>query len=1662
MTEQIPVQLREQQVKSPEFPISLPSQSVQFQLLGYGVVHDRKLDPDPFITNKETKLLEQSSNPVARRLLAVQAEKDASTENQSAYKIEENYWKKMHRLASEGNIEQFEQEYTQWLEKRFNSETQDWTTNDALDVLRALLKVDPDAYARMITLSFDIRQKLIGTKWQNEDYSSDIFERSLADWAKEEPDTCEAFVSQNHQWIGDSATSYYLGVRLVNNPEYGWSVAEKLLQSENIGERSAVYQLIDSQVRSKLKEGKKSDEFMSLFEKAVHDYVSDDEADSEPPKNEELLLRFIKNNLSLYLAICEVSSREPIYVLQKNQINTQEQGGALYEIKKSVLLMLCDEVEADVAKELLITGNTEAYFSKQRTVSLFSNEGPRRISQIIECLQIVQNRQPPNLDHVMALREEVKHMVTLAFSDPSILSLEKIQQLQESSNSGDKRKMRDSLYGLYIIGDIFDKIDTEVGAYAVKSLIDLHIAPDTIIVEHFCNKLEPLVKSKPNVYLELSKGLSSFSDDIEGRRAESLLYEATWQQKYIDDADAAWAEAEMILENGGDWESVVGIIRSLDAAFKLNPGQEIEILENIVTQRLPVLIEARKKYLQSKEILFEDTDINIDISTHVCEGFEDAAKSIDEQSRISFIYKAYAMGRDKKILRNFDPLKAMGEISIGSKRYLVKGIHLIDIGRRGVPIEDIAQQEDSAAIGSSTANILETMALDDPFFTLGFIASHRLPASKYPRTQINEIIATALCKLPIDSDTIDFESKIVELNSKFKLQGHETALGLIAACVTRKPEAQLGAYQKMKISLEQINAGLDVSKKTNNTDEFIQINQERIAKLMLLYPNPAYATSLIIETAKQHGFARVQARLELVDSLSLHDTVRAGQILSKRNPSQMHQGLLIDVLGLYTAYRSNNATDAFFQTFEVGVSSPDLVHRLGQQLLVDLAKQLGLDPGQLPSDALEVWNLDYLPKLFEAVNKFSSTDKDMYSLIVKMTMRGEFQNAIDPNKDIDLSAYTANEQRMILEIRNHNKLTAERFEQRNISLEAFHQGAQERRLTGQVIAEQIITKTHKKLHNQVRHTLSEAQNIIELNGLSDDISKALYTLDSTVDQIVGHISEERVVLTNTQEMTPEQVLETWEQVFKKALGKGKAAEGAVLGQEVAMRLRKGNFIKAFTWKDGHLASISSDVTAMNQRVNTLQQELGAAIQSNPEQAAEIAALSTTLESLQRSMVSQTEKKQVKTRKDIKDEVADVSTALGKIRELVDVQLAASSDITEENDALKLLKEHLGARISDVEKLRSIVMEAKDASYDFTLRRWRRSPGRDIFQGNYSSCCIAVDGQFGFGILRYLTGHDVEMTEVVDTQTQEGLGQTFEFVSENRDGTLSYTIDNCELAAKVTVASDVIQDALFDMAQETAQAMTIDPSKRGIREIIMGTNYNDVDIDNLAIQERTLRKVAGPMLGLKQYLDVFANHQATGVKVFNPGAFLSTRVATVSVLQEAVLGSHTERISPSIEISTPNTWTIITQDIMRLEKDTFGITADSESNLGEYFSNENNVGVIARNSVGEVIGYTLGIDKGDNKFGDQSGKELNIISSAVDWNLASSGVNSLLQKALHEEAKRKGYAFISRTSMADNGYAQSIIIRAQKEGILVEPKSLEEAKYVEFFGRPQINIVTRVN
>ena len=162
-------------------------------------------------------------------------------------------------------------------------------------------------------------------------------------------------------------------------------------------------------------------------------------------------------------------------------------------------------------------------------------------------------------------------------------------------------------------------------------------------------------------------------------------------------------------------------------------------------------------------------------------------------------------------------------------------------------------------------------------------------------------------------------------------------------------------------------------------------------------------------------------------------------------------------------------------------------------------------------------------------------------------------------------------------------------------------------------------------------------------------------------------------------------------------------------------------------------------------------------------------------------------------------------------------------------------EHLNQRLDDISKV-SDVKTTKNL--DLTIKMWDRNPQKDIFQGNYSTCCIGMGGGNGSAMPHFVMDTAYNMIELVDNKTGKTIGNALCYLIKGEDGKPAFVIDNIEIANNAKPSDEVgkeIRTAMTEYAARIAQEVTGEE----YTPIYMSSSYNDVPWQDLPSKQETV-------------------------------------------------------------------------------------------------------------------------------------------------------------------------------------------------------------------------------
>lgn len=178
-------------------------------------------------------------------------------------------------------------------------------------------------------------------------------------------------------------------------------------------------------------------------------------------------------------------------------------------------------------------------------------------------------------------------------------------------------------------------------------------------------------------------------------------------------------------------------------------------------------------------------------------------------------------------------------------------------------------------------------------------------------------------------------------------------------------------------------------------------------------------------------------------------------------------------------------------------------------------------------------------------------------------------------------------------------------------------------------------------------------------------------------------------------------------------------------------------------------------------------------------------------------------------------------------------------------------DHLNQRMNTI----SSVSDAhKSKMLDLTIKMWDRVPQKDMFQGNYSTCCIGMGKGNGNAMPHFLLNTSYNMIEMVDNTTGKPVGNALCYFIAGEDGTPSFIIDNIEINDSVK-PSDEIGVQLRNSIVQYAQNLTKEVTGKVDTPIYMSGAYNDVPTAHLSQAQKTM-SFLGDIACDEIYMDLY--------------------------------------------------------------------------------------------------------------------------------------------------------------------------------------------------------------
>ena len=159
-------------------------------------------------------------------------------------------------------------------------------------------------------------------------------------------------------------------------------------------------------------------------------------------------------------------------------------------------------------------------------------------------------------------------------------------------------------------------------------------------------------------------------------------------------------------------------------------------------------------------------------------------------------------------------------------------------------------------------------------------------------------------------------------------------------------------------------------------------------------------------------------------------------------------------------------------------------------------------------------------------------------------------------------------------------------------------------------------------------------------------------------------------------------------------------------------------------------------------------------------------------------------------------------------------------------------------------------------YNLTIKNWDRIPQHDLFQGNYSTCCLSMGkGTNSKAMPDYLLNTAFNMIELKDNETGDTIGNALCYwVNTAKDNTPVLVIDNVEIN-NFYKPSESIGIKLRDAIIQYAKNLALYTSNGKYDKVVLGKSFNDIPTNDLVAKTNRVSFI-GDISCSDIYLDLY--------------------------------------------------------------------------------------------------------------------------------------------------------------------------------------------------------------
>ncbi len=172
------------------------------------------------------------------------------------------------------------------------------------------------------------------------------------------------------------------------------------------------------------------------------------------------------------------------------------------------------------------------------------------------------------------------------------------------------------------------------------------------------------------------------------------------------------------------------------------------------------------------------------------------------------------------------------------------------------------------------------------------------------------------------------------------------------------------------------------------------------------------------------------------------------------------------------------------------------------------------------------------------------------------------------------------------------------------------------------------------------------------------------------------------------------------------------------------------------------------------------------------------------------------------------------------------------------------------------RLETILSNSEQKSIDVTIKMWDRIPQHDLFQGNYSTCCIGMNKVNAQVMEPYLMKTVFNMIEIINNITGQTVGNALCYYAKENYKPI-FIIDNIEINNSFKPSNEICEK-IRDGITEYSKNLNKEVTGNNNTPIYLGGHPNDVPVANLKQEDCFILGLIGSIWSVDSriYLDAY--------------------------------------------------------------------------------------------------------------------------------------------------------------------------------------------------------------